>query len=262
MISAETSIKLSWVFYCLVLSEFVLSWMVWNVFCVSIKVGMKTMQKKGERVVLKREITELRKELKSRETTAITQILKSADVVLSTNTGQWGEFTHWCEDETHLESTSLHLQVLVMMGLWSSCQRSISIGWWWMSVLRPWRAAAGSLCSERASVFWLETTSSCHLPSNRKSKTFFSTLLSTPVNKYPNLGRRAEHSWRSQSEADQKLGFLSLSCTGLHLKASPSVWWRDWSRCTATRWSECWRFSTAWTAPSWSGRLIRCTRES
>lgn len=46
------------------------------------------MQKKGERVVLKREITELRKELKSRETTAITQILKSADVVLSTNTGQ------------------------------------------------------------------------------------------------------------------------------------------------------------------------------
>lgn len=62
--------------------------MVWNVFCVSIKVGMKTMRNKGERVVLKREITELRKELKSRETTAITQILKSADVVLSTNTGQ------------------------------------------------------------------------------------------------------------------------------------------------------------------------------
>lgn len=62
--------------------------MAWNVFCVSIKVGMKTMRNKGERVVLKREITELRKELKSRETTAITQILKSADVVLSTNTGQ------------------------------------------------------------------------------------------------------------------------------------------------------------------------------
>lgn len=49
---------------------------------------MKTMQKKGERLGLKREIAELRKELKTRETTAITQILKSADVVLSTNTGQ------------------------------------------------------------------------------------------------------------------------------------------------------------------------------
>lgn len=62
--------------------------MVCNVFCMSFKVGMKTMQKKGEMVGLKRELTELRKELKTRETTAITQILKSADVVLSTNTGQ------------------------------------------------------------------------------------------------------------------------------------------------------------------------------
>lgn len=62
------------------------------------------MQKKGERVVLKREITELRKELKTRETTAITQILKGADVVLSTNTGQrrGGQFTHWCEDRMQL----------------------------------------------------------------------------------------------------------------------------------------------------------------
>ncbi|XP_022045575.2 DNA-binding protein SMUBP-2 [Acanthochromis polyacanthus] len=49
--------------------------------------GMKKMQQKGERVNFKREIGELRKELKSREATAITQILKSADVVLSTNTG-------------------------------------------------------------------------------------------------------------------------------------------------------------------------------
>ena len=46
------------------------------------------MQEKGERANLKREIGELRKELKTRETAAITQILKSADVVLSTNTGQ------------------------------------------------------------------------------------------------------------------------------------------------------------------------------
>ncbi|XP_008304539.1 DNA-binding protein SMUBP-2 [Stegastes partitus] len=49
--------------------------------------GMKKMQQKGERVNFKREIGELRKELKTREATAIAQILKSADVVLSTNTG-------------------------------------------------------------------------------------------------------------------------------------------------------------------------------
>lgn len=49
--------------------------------------GMKKMREKGERVNFKREIGELRKELKTREATAITQILKSADVVLSTNTG-------------------------------------------------------------------------------------------------------------------------------------------------------------------------------
>ncbi|CAK6961542.1 DNA-binding protein SMUBP-2 isoform X2 [Scomber scombrus] len=42
---------------------------------------------KGERVNFRREIGELRKELKTRETTAIAQILKKADVVLSTNTG-------------------------------------------------------------------------------------------------------------------------------------------------------------------------------
>ncbi|XP_019712745.1 DNA-binding protein SMUBP-2 isoform X2 [Hippocampus comes] len=42
---------------------------------------------KGERGNLWREIGELRKELKTREATAIGQILKSADVVLSTNTG-------------------------------------------------------------------------------------------------------------------------------------------------------------------------------
>ncbi|XP_026166279.1 DNA-binding protein SMUBP-2 [Mastacembelus armatus] len=45
------------------------------------------MHEKGERVNFKKEIGELRKELKTREATAITQILKSADVVLSTNTG-------------------------------------------------------------------------------------------------------------------------------------------------------------------------------
>uniref|UniRef100_A0A8C4EVK9 DNA-binding protein SMUBP-2 n=1 Tax=Dicentrarchus labrax TaxID=13489 RepID=A0A8C4EVK9_DICLA len=54
-------------------------------------VGMKKMREKGERVNFKREIGELRKELKTREATAITQILKSADVVLSTNTGACGD---------------------------------------------------------------------------------------------------------------------------------------------------------------------------
>lgn len=52
---------------------------------------MKKMPDKGERVNFKREIGELRKELKNREATAMTQILKSADVVLSTNTGQWNQ---------------------------------------------------------------------------------------------------------------------------------------------------------------------------
>uniref|UniRef100_A0A3Q2PZH3 DNA-binding protein SMUBP-2 n=1 Tax=Fundulus heteroclitus TaxID=8078 RepID=A0A3Q2PZH3_FUNHE len=50
-------------------------------------VGMKKRSEKGERGNFKRELGELRKELKNRETTAIAQILKSADVVLSTNTG-------------------------------------------------------------------------------------------------------------------------------------------------------------------------------
>ncbi|XP_028287550.1 DNA-binding protein SMUBP-2 [Parambassis ranga] len=48
--------------------------------------GRKKMEK-GERWNFKREIGELRKELKNREATSIAQILKSADVVLSTNTG-------------------------------------------------------------------------------------------------------------------------------------------------------------------------------
>lgn len=48
-------------------------------------------KEKGERGNYKREIGELKKELKSREATAITQILKGADVVLSTNTGEWTE---------------------------------------------------------------------------------------------------------------------------------------------------------------------------
>uniref|UniRef100_A0A3Q3BD26 DNA-binding protein SMUBP-2 n=1 Tax=Kryptolebias marmoratus TaxID=37003 RepID=A0A3Q3BD26_KRYMA len=53
--------------------------------------GMRKMPDKGERVNFKREIGELRKELKNREATAIAQILKSADVVLSTNTGACGD---------------------------------------------------------------------------------------------------------------------------------------------------------------------------
>ncbi|TNN86984.1 DNA-binding protein SMUBP-2 [Liparis tanakae] len=53
-------------------------------------IGIKKMRDKGQRVNYKREVGELRKELKTREATAITQILKRADVVLSTNTGASG----------------------------------------------------------------------------------------------------------------------------------------------------------------------------
>ncbi|KAI7802486.1 DNA-binding protein SMUBP-2 [Triplophysa rosa] len=42
---------------------------------------------KGQRSNMRREIGELRRELRSREETAITQILKRADVILATNTG-------------------------------------------------------------------------------------------------------------------------------------------------------------------------------
>ncbi|KAL7878795.1 hypothetical protein AOLI_G00097690 [Acnodon oligacanthus] len=48
---------------------------------------MKKVYDKGQRSSLRREIGELRKELKSREQMAITQILKKASVILATNTG-------------------------------------------------------------------------------------------------------------------------------------------------------------------------------
>ncbi|XP_017547494.2 DNA-binding protein SMUBP-2 [Pygocentrus nattereri] len=48
---------------------------------------MKKAYDKGQRSSLRREIGELRKELKSREQMAITQILKKATVILATNTG-------------------------------------------------------------------------------------------------------------------------------------------------------------------------------
>ncbi|KAK2848093.1 hypothetical protein Q7C36_009775 [Tachysurus vachellii] len=48
---------------------------------------IKKVRDKGQRSSLRREIGELRKELKSREEMAITQILKRASVILATNTG-------------------------------------------------------------------------------------------------------------------------------------------------------------------------------
>ncbi|XP_051580007.1 DNA-binding protein SMUBP-2-like isoform X1 [Myxocyprinus asiaticus] len=48
---------------------------------------MKKARDKGQRSNLRREIKELRRELRSREETAISQILKRADVILATNTG-------------------------------------------------------------------------------------------------------------------------------------------------------------------------------
>lgn len=89
-------------------------------------------KEKGERMNMRREIGELRKELKTREAAAITQILKSADVVLSTNTGQLcSQVKKMCPCVAVLmKHTGLSLQVPVMTGLWSSCQQSILIGWW------------------------------------------------------------------------------------------------------------------------------------
>ncbi|XP_038873736.1 DNA-binding protein SMUBP-2 [Salvelinus namaycush] len=49
--------------------------------------GMKKMKDKRDRIHLKREVGELRKELRTREATAIAEVLKRADVVLATNTG-------------------------------------------------------------------------------------------------------------------------------------------------------------------------------
>uniref|UniRef100_A0AAV2L8Q7 DNA-binding protein SMUBP-2 n=1 Tax=Knipowitschia caucasica TaxID=637954 RepID=A0AAV2L8Q7_KNICA len=52
---------------------------------------MAMKKNKGERSDLKREMGELRKELRTREAAAISEILKTADVVLATNTGACGE---------------------------------------------------------------------------------------------------------------------------------------------------------------------------
>lgn len=53
-----------------------------------VKMGMKKMNDKRDRIHLKREVGELRKELRTREATAIAEVLKRADVVLATNTGE------------------------------------------------------------------------------------------------------------------------------------------------------------------------------
>lgn len=90
-----------------------------NFFVKLLKMGSKKNEK-GERNNFKREIGELRKELKTRETTAITQILKNADVVLSTNTGQYTVSSlRKCSrgDERCVENTCPCLQVHVMTGL-------------------------------------------------------------------------------------------------------------------------------------------------
>ncbi|KAJ0069990.1 hypothetical protein NL108_018485 [Boleophthalmus pectinirostris] len=52
---------------------------------------MSLKKHRGERSDLRRELGELRKELRTREAAAISQILKNADVVLSTNIGACGE---------------------------------------------------------------------------------------------------------------------------------------------------------------------------
>ncbi|XP_076590281.1 DNA-binding protein SMUBP-2 isoform X2 [Chaetodon auriga] len=81
--------------------------------------GMKKMREKGERVNFKREIGELRKELKTREATAITQILKSADVVLSTNTGA-------CDDGPLKFLPAEHFDWVVI----DECAQALESGCW------------------------------------------------------------------------------------------------------------------------------------
>lgn len=183
------------------------------------------------------------------------------------------------EDERKSRSAVPLLQVLVMMALWSSCQQSISTGWWLTSALRPWRAAVGSPCSEHPSAFWQETTNSYLLPSKHKSKKkhfFFSLFIYSWLNncyiivavifsfEKPAESVHSQKSILSSVLLDLtvvRASFSPLCSTGLLPRACPSVSWRDLSRCTETPWCECSQFSTAWTAPSWSGLPKRCTRE-
>ncbi|XP_077451632.1 DNA-binding protein SMUBP-2 [Stigmatopora argus] len=81
--------------------------------------GMKKNKEKGERVSHKREIGELRKELKTREATAIAQILKSADVVLATNTGA-------CDDGPLKFLPAEHFDWVVI----DECAQSLESGCW------------------------------------------------------------------------------------------------------------------------------------
>ncbi|XP_077595625.1 DNA-binding protein SMUBP-2 [Stigmatopora nigra] len=81
--------------------------------------GMKKNKEKGERVNHKREIGELRKELKTREATAIAQILKSAHVVLSTNTGA-------CDDGPLKFLPAEHFDWVVI----DECAQSLESGCW------------------------------------------------------------------------------------------------------------------------------------
>ncbi|XP_061679004.1 DNA-binding protein SMUBP-2 isoform X2 [Syngnathoides biaculeatus] len=86
--------------------------------------GIKKKNEKGDRVNYRRELGELRKELKTREATAITQILKSADVVLSTNTGA-------CDDGPLKFLPAEHFDWVVI----DECAQSLESSCW-ISLLR------------------------------------------------------------------------------------------------------------------------------
>ncbi|XP_061630708.1 DNA-binding protein SMUBP-2 [Phyllopteryx taeniolatus] len=86
--------------------------------------GMRKKNEKGEHVNYRREVGELRKELKTREATAIAQILKSADVVLSTNTGA-------CDDGPLKFLTAEHFDWVVI----DECAQSLESSCW-ISLLR------------------------------------------------------------------------------------------------------------------------------
>lgn len=92
------------------------------------------MRDKGERANLRREVGELRKELRSREASAIAQILKSAEVVLSTNTGQCrlrggGGCVYQQGDEDQSRGSGVRLQVPATTAPSNTCQPSTSTGW-------------------------------------------------------------------------------------------------------------------------------------
>ncbi|XP_036391211.1 DNA-binding protein SMUBP-2 [Megalops cyprinoides] len=82
-------------------------------------VKMKKVHDKGDRSHLRAEVKELRRELRAREETAITQILKGADVILATNTGA-------CDDGPLKFLPTGHFDVVVI----DECAQALESNCW------------------------------------------------------------------------------------------------------------------------------------